>query len=93
MLRYNLYKLPSRRVPLAVYTIIYFPTVWNNEQCPNAGLQCTVYNATKNKLLIKFVKGALELTEIFSGSHLKWSSFLVSYYTALQTTAFSRAYF
>ena len=30
-----------------------------------AGLQSTVYNATKNELLTKFVKGALKLTENF----------------------------
>ena len=30
-----------------------------------AGLQSTVYNATKNDLLTKFVKGALKLTENF----------------------------
>ena len=30
-----------------------------------AGLQSTVYNATKNELLPKFVKGALKLTEYF----------------------------
>ena len=30
-----------------------------------AGLQSTVCNATKNELLTKFVKGALELTEYF----------------------------
>ena len=29
------------------------------------GLQPTVYNATKNELLTKFVKGALKLTENF----------------------------
>ena len=28
-----------------------------------AGLQSTAYNATKNELLTKFVKGALKLTE------------------------------
>ena len=28
-----------------------------------AGLRSTVYNATKNELLTKFVKGALKLTE------------------------------
>ena len=30
-----------------------------------AGLQSTVYNATKNELLTKFVKSALKLTEHF----------------------------
>ena len=30
-----------------------------------AGLQSTVYNATKNELLTKFVEGALKLTENF----------------------------
>ena len=30
-----------------------------------AGLQLTVYNATKNELLTKFVEGALKLTENF----------------------------
>ena len=30
-----------------------------------AGLQSTVYNATKNELLTKFVKGALKLIENF----------------------------
>ena len=30
-----------------------------------AGLQSTVYNATKSELLTKFVKGALKLTENF----------------------------
>ena len=30
-----------------------------------AGLQSTVYNATKNELLTKFVKRALKLTENF----------------------------
>ena len=30
-----------------------------------AGLQPTVYNATKNELLTQFVKGALKLTENF----------------------------
>ena len=30
-----------------------------------AGLQSTVYNATKNELLTKFVKGVLKLTEDF----------------------------
>ena len=30
-----------------------------------AGLQSTVYNATKNELLTKFVKSALKLTENF----------------------------
>ena len=30
-----------------------------------AGLQSTVFNATKNELLTKFVKGALKLTENF----------------------------
>ena len=32
---------------------------------PVAGLQYTVCNATKNELQTKFVKGALERTEIF----------------------------
>ena len=30
-----------------------------------AGLQSTVYSATKNELLTKFVKGALKVTENF----------------------------
>ena len=30
-----------------------------------ADLQCTVYNSTKNKLLTKFLKGALKFTENF----------------------------
>ena len=31
----------------------------------DAGLQSTVYNATENELLTKFVKSALKLTENF----------------------------
>ena len=58
-----------------------------------AGLQSTVYNATKNELLTKFVKSALKLTENFQEVISNGVPFFVSYYTAPQTTAFSRACF
>ena len=58
-----------------------------------AGLLTTVYNATKNELLTKFVKGALKLTENFQEMIANGVPFSLSYYTVLQTKAFSRAGF
>ena len=68
-----------------------------------AGLQSTVYNATKNELLTKFVKGTLKLTENFQEMisdrvpfyYTALLYFLqLSYYKAMQTTvAFSGACF
>ena len=47
-----------------------------------AGLPSTVYNATKNELLTKFVKGALKLIENFQGMISKGVPF---WYVSIQT--------
>ena len=56
-----------------------------------AGLESTVCNASKNKLLIKFLKGALKLTENLQ--EVISNGFPFCKITDVQTTAFNLACF